>query len=110
MRALLLLIALTASAFAADISGKWDFSVSTPAGNGNPTFVFKQDGEKLSGTYHGFFGSAQLKGTVKGDDVEYAFSTSNGTVTYKGKVSGNSMKGTVKLEDLGDGTFSGAKK
>ena len=58
---------------AVDISGKWQFTVDTDAGSGSPTFVFKQDGEKLSGTYSGLFGTAQLTGTVKGDAIEFSF-------------------------------------
>ena len=49
MRRLLTLIAFAALAFAADISGKWTFDVETDLGSGTPTFVFKQDGEKLTG-------------------------------------------------------------
>ena len=35
----------------ADISGTWNFSVDLDGGgHGDPTFVFKQEGEKLTGT------------------------------------------------------------
>jgi hypothetical protein len=49
-----------------DISGNWEFSVDTAAGSGSPSFVFRQDGEKLTGTYSGLLGKADLTGTVKG--------------------------------------------
>ena len=35
---------------AADISGTWSFSVDVGETHGDPTFVFKQQGEKLTGT------------------------------------------------------------
>ena len=57
--------------FAHDISGSWEFSVDTAAGSGSPSFVFKQDGEKLTGTYTGLFGKADLTGTVKGDQTRF---------------------------------------
>ncbi len=110
MRVIFLSLLLAASSFAADITGTWNFSVNTPAGNGSPTFVFQQTGEKLTGTYTGYFGSAELQGTVKADDVEYSFTTQTGKISYKGKVAGTKMKGIVKLEELGEGTFEGSKK
>ena len=70
---LLTLCLLSATAFAADISGKWEFTVQLDAGSGSPTFVFKQAGEKLTGTYTGLLGNAPLTGTVKGDAVEFSF-------------------------------------
>ena len=40
----------------------------------NTTFVFKQEGEKLSGTYSVHFaGEHQVTGTVKGDKVVFGF-------------------------------------
>src|SRR5262249_21223455 len=81
---------MCAAAFAHDISGKWTFNVETSAGSGTPTFVFKQAGEKLTGTYNGTFGTAELTGTVKGDAIEFSFEASvgdqKGKVTYKGKI------------------------
>src|SRR5690348_13368527 len=66
-------IVLAGVALAADITGTWDFQVKTPQRNGTPVFVFKQEGEKLSGTYSGQLGKTDLTGTVKGDQVEFSF-------------------------------------
>jgi hypothetical protein len=44
---------LSCAAFAADISGAWQFTLETAKGKGSPSFEFKQDGEKLTGTYSG---------------------------------------------------------
>ena len=72
-RTALLLTLFAAAAPVADISGAWDFNVETSQGSGDPSFVFKQDGEKLTGTYTGLLGSAELTGTVKGDHIEFSF-------------------------------------
>src|SRR6266481_6371302 len=88
--------ALSCAALAADISGAWEFTVETSQGSGSPSFEFKQDGEKLTGTYSGMFGKAPLRGTVKGDQVELTFEVSNvdGKGRYKGTlVSATRMKG-----------------
>jgi len=106
---------MCAAAFAHDISGKWTFNVETPAGSGSPTFVFKQDGEKLTGTYNGTFGTADLAGTVKGDAIQFSFEATvadqKGKVTYSGKIEGpGKMKGDVDYAGLGKGTWAGSKQ
>lgn len=98
-----------------NITGAWDFTVETSGGSGSPGFTFKQEGEKLTGMYKGQFGEAPLTGTVKGDDVNFSINISaqgqSLTVVYKGKITGkDSMKGTVALGELGEGTWSGKKK
>jgi hypothetical protein len=106
---------LSAVSFAADISGKWTFNVETDAGAGSPTFVFKQAGETLTGTYTGTFGTAELTGTVKGDVIEFSFEAAvgdqKGKIVYTGKIeASDKMKGAVELAGLGKGTWTGAKQ
>ena len=97
-----------------DVSGTWSFQVETGAGSGTPTMTFKQEGEKLSGHYSGQLGEAPLAGTVKGNAIEFTIDVSvQGTefhIVYSGTVEKDSMKGTVKLGDLGEGTFTAKKK
>jgi hypothetical protein len=113
LRIVLSAIALACIALAADISGAWEFNVETAQGSGNPSFEFKQDNEKLSGTYSGRFGTAPLSGTVKGNDVEFTFAIPDvdGKVRYKGTLEGsNRMKGAVEYGDVANGTFTAKKK
>jgi hypothetical protein len=114
-RAILIISLLSAAAFAEDISGKWAFAVETSAGSGTPSFVFKQAGEKLTGTYNGQFGSAELTGTVKGSDIEFTFEATvgdqKGKVVYKGKIeAAGKMKGTVDYAGLGEGSWTATKQ
>ena len=98
---------------AVDVTGSWDVEVQTDQGAGNPSFTFKQDGEKLTGDYKGAFGEAKLTGTIKGDKIEWSMKVSGqveGTVTYSGTTDGKAMKGKVNLAGVGDGTFTGKKK
>jgi hypothetical protein len=61
MRKLLLVALITVcAALAADVSGNWDFSVDCDAGSSSPSFTFRQDGEKLTGTYSGALGEAKF--------------------------------------------------
>ena len=98
--------------FAADISGTWDATVQTTGGNGTPTFVLKQDGEKLTGTYAGTLGKAEVTGTVKGNDVTLEFDVSGTKVTYTGKIdgTGKKMEGTCDYGGQASGTFTATKK
>ena len=96
-----------------DVTGSWSVTVETDGGSGNPSFTFKQEGEKLTGKYKGMFGEADLTGTVKGDKIEFSFKVSgqlDGTLTYTGSTDGKMMKGKVSLAGMGEGTFSGKKQ
>jgi hypothetical protein len=107
--------ALVTAAIAADanVAGEWDFTVETQAGTGSPHFSLKQAGTAVTGTYKGQLGEAPVTGTVAGNDVTLSFQVSaQGTdlaITYKGTVEGDSIKGTVSLGELGEGTFTGKK-
>ena len=104
MKWLLILIAsfaLTASA--ADVSGTWKASTETPNGSFETTFVFKADGEKVSGTISNqFTGETQISdGRIEGDNLSFTVAANfNGNefkLNYKGKVDGNEMKLTVTI-------------
>ena len=100
---------------ATNVTGTWAFDVTTDQGTGNPTIVFKQDGEKLTGRYSGTFGEADVTGTLKGKDITFSFSADvQGfalTSTYKGTVdTATTMKGTLEISQVGAGTFTATKK
>jgi len=99
---------------ATDVTGKWILAVETGAGRGKPEFVFKQDGEKLTGTYKGVLGEAEVAGSLKGNAITFSFKAdAQGqtlTVAYSGQVEGVTMNGKVKLGELGEGTFTGQKQ
>lgn len=101
---------------AADITGTWTFHVETPAGAGTPTFVLKQDGEKLTGKYAGLFGEAPVSGTVQGDKIEIVIEVApeggdKVKITYSGTVeSAKSMKGKVTFPNIAEGTWTATRK
>jgi hypothetical protein len=102
-----LLLCLPA-AFAADISGTWQFTVETNQGSGSPTVVFRQTGEQLTGTFSSqVFGDVKFTGTVKGNAIEFGFQGEAGgqtmKVSYKGAVeSPTTMKGTAVYTGFDD--------
>jgi len=108
------LLTVTSAQGKIDVSGEWAFDVQTDGGGGNPTFVFKQAGDKLTGKYKGTFGEADLTGTVTGKNIKFTISVdAQGTpltITYDGEVESNTaMKGKVDLGGLGSGTFTGKR-
>ena len=115
VRTCLVLLMCAAGAMAADISGKWSFSVELDFGSGNRSFVFQQDGEKLSGAYSGIAGEAKLTGAVKGNQVKFQFEASlqgeTLTVEYAGTIEGpDKMKGTTRYGDFAEGTWTATKQ
>jgi hypothetical protein len=93
-----------------DVSGTWNAEVVLDLGSGEPVFVFKQDGETLSGTYQGTFGSADLTGKVTGETIEFTFGAEGiGAATYTGKIMGDTMEGTCDYGEAGGGTWSAKK-
>ena len=102
---------LSLAAYAANISGTWNAKVDLGGQGGSPTFVLKQDGEKLTGTYSGALGDAPLTGAVKGDKVTFDFDAQGAAVHYEGTVNtdGTEMKGTCDYGGQASGTFTAKK-
>jgi hypothetical protein len=103
---------------AADISGTWNFSVDLDGGGrGDPIFVFKQEGEKLTGTYKGPLGEYNVTGSVTGAKAVFGFD-------FKGEITGKAthtasiesqtkMTGAVEFIDNGGnerGKWTATKK
>ena len=92
--------ALTASA--ADVAGTWKATAEGPNGSIERTFVFKVDGNKLSGeTTSEMMGKSTIdNGTIDGDNLAFTitvkFQGEEMKMNYKGKVSGNEMKLAVE--------------
>lgn len=113
---ILVVSGLSAQGAKVDVTGEWLFTVQTDAGTGEPTVTLKQDGEKLTGHYSSqTLGEADLAGTVKGTAIEFSFTANvQGNalaVKYTGTVESNSsMKGTLSISALGNGTFTAKRK
>ena len=99
--------AVAAQAEKIDVTGTWAFTVMSDAGVGTPTVTFKQEGEKLTGHYSSMLvGEADLKGTVKGQAIEFTVSTDVGGTAIEFKFTGtlenkDSVKGKLDTGGLG---------
>jgi len=92
------LLFLAASAFAADVDGKWTGSVNTPNGDIPVTFQFKADGAMLTGSMLGMDGNniAIKDGKLDGENISFSVTLDFGgmpfTLNYKGVVSADQIK------------------
>ena len=79
------------------------------------TLTLQQEGERLSGSIQGDFGSAQIANASVGasGDIKFTVPITTGTqtteATFTGTISGNEMRGTVTTVGTGAGTFNGTR-
>ena len=108
LRTLAVIVASAAAVLAADVSGKWKATFTSPDGQTRENIITLQaEGEKLNGTLSSRMGEAKIQdGTVKGDEVTFVvirnFNGEDVRFNYKGKVTGNKM--TLKVT-AGDREF-----
>jgi hypothetical protein len=95
---------MAATLAAAEVDGKWEATVQSPRGEQQYAFMFKADGETLTGTVNGGRGgeAAIEDGKIQGDAISFKQNLSFGdrsiTFVYSGKVSGDSSEMTRKAE------------
>ena len=102
-------------AAATDVTGTWSCTVQLDSGTGTPTFVFKQEGEKLTGTYNGPLGEYKVTGTMTGAKAVFGFDFTQdgvtGKATYTGTIeSPTKMTGTVEFTGGERGKWAATKK
>jgi len=94
------LFLLAASAFAADVDGKWAGTIHTDMGDFPVALTLKADGATLTGTTTGPDGDVMIKdGKIDGANITFNVSLDFGgmpfTLAYKGVVSGDTIKFTI---------------
>jgi hypothetical protein len=94
-------------------AGQWELSMSTPQGNTTVGLTLALAGDKVSGELSSPMGATPVAGTATGNDVkvtaEVAVQGMNLTFEIGGKVSGDTMDGTVKVGDFGEFPFTGKR-
>ncbi len=87
-----------------DPTGTWKWSVTTKTGSMEQTLKLKLDGDKLTGNMIGRNGqeTAIEEATLKGDEIAFQVTRERGgnkmVSKYKGKISGDTIKGTIEME------------
>ena len=93
-----------------DVTGKWNLTTTTPRGDRTQEAEFVQEGEELTVISEDRDGNwVESKGTVKGNEITWSLDreTPRGklTLTYTGKVEGDTMQGAVQFGDFGSGEW-----
>lgn len=103
----LLVAGLSIPAFAADkagAAGKWKWSFERGGQTVETTLTLKQEGEKLTGSVTGRNNTetAIEEGKIKAGEVSFKVTRERGgtkfVMNYKGKVSEDTIKGTIESE------------
>lgn len=102
--------ALTATALAADPTGTWKWTTSSPNGDINTTLKLESKDGKLTGAYSNQFGDAEIThASLKEDVIAFEVVRDLGgnkfVVKYHGKLEGDTIKGTIEAPspDGGEG-------
>lgn len=92
------------------VAGDWDGSFNTPGGARPFKLVLKVDGEELTGTAKRSSGDVPITGTIKGDVINFSYTINYGgndlALIYSGKVTGDSMSGTVSFGGNAEETWA----
>ena len=93
-----------AAAWAADVTGTWTGTISSPNGDFNLTYTFKQDGDKLTGTVTGPSDPIPIsEGKVDGDKISFSVNVDMGGSTVKFSSKGTINGDEIKLNTTNDG-------
>ena len=97
----------------ANLSGEWSVTVTAPRGELDYTMYLTHEGPRLSGYFQSQYGEMPLKGSVNGDEVKLSWTMTDGAkelvVTMTGRVKGDTISGTARLGDIGEGPFRAEK-
>jgi len=95
----------------ADLTGSWEISVEGPQGPRTMTLKLIQNGAELIGTLGSERGTSDIEeGIVDGSAFSFGVTMARGersfTLTYRGTVDGETMKGTM-ITPRGESPFTG---
>jgi hypothetical protein len=94
----------------ADVAGEWAVTFQTPGGPEEFMMFVAQNGAKLTGRLTSDVGEFPLTGAVDGNRVRIVWSLPEQgkllEITFTGTIDGDSITGTAKIGDLGQGPMS----
>jgi hypothetical protein len=96
------------------IDGKWNVTVQSPMGAQKSVFSFNAAGSVLNGTQSSPQGDIPItNGSIEGDAVSWAIAIKTPmpmTLSFSGKLSGDTLGGSVKAGNFGSFNFSGTRE
>lgn len=115
MFGVLFMAALSVLVMAADISGTWEMTMTSPRGERVSEMTIAQEGEKITVTMEGFQGDEMVgEGTFKDNKAEWSvtINTPNGefTINYSGTLENDVLSGEAEMGDFGTMEWTAKKK
>jgi hypothetical protein len=93
-----------------DVAGNWRVEFTVPTGEVAVNMTINQDGRTLSGRVINEDGEFPLKGTLDGDQITVSWVVPEQgeqmEIVMKGTVSGETIDGTARLGNVGEGSLS----
>lgn len=100
----------TPAAPSVNLSGQWDVDMEYTLGKSQHRFVFEQKGGELVGSHSGEFLGGDVRGTVEGDELwlrsSHRYEGTRIGYEFMGKASGDTITGTVDLNEYGTAKFT----
>ncbi len=104
----------TAQEKASNIEGTWEITITFVSGTAKHTAIITQKDSAISGTYRGEIKEGTLRGTVRGNTVDFTGRLKNEALTvnfhYTGVFDGDMMKGTVEMGEFWSAEWTAKKK
>lgn len=94
------------------VDGTWNLKLTTPMGVQEPKLTVASNGDALTGKMEGPQGTIDIEnGKIEGNDISWAMTVAQMamTVTFKGTLDGDSMKGSAQLGAFGEAPFEGTR-
>lgn len=95
------------------MAGSWQLKISSPQGTRKPTMTLVQNGNELSGVYHGTRGEVPIEGRITNGQFELTVKLGSGdtafTAQYRGQVTGDALSGKVLMGHRGEAEFTGQR-
>ena len=92
------------------VAGEWSITITFISGSANHTAIIRQDGNKLTGVYKGTFKEGVLRGTVKGNTIDFTgylkHEATNVSFHYTGVFDGKTMTGNVDMGEYWKATWT----
>ncbi len=112
LAAAVVLVLAAAPVWAGDISGDWNFKVSSPEGEHAAKLSVTQDGNKIKGAFSSDRGQHKVEGTVNGNEIQFTVRFMGGDeammIPFNGKLQGDKMSGEYKAGET-TGVWSAEK-
>jgi len=93
-----------------DVAGNWRVEFVAPNGEEAVNMTIIQDGVRLTGRVINEYGEYPIKGSVDGTEITVTWSVAEDgqplEIVMKGTVSGETIEGTARLGNIGEGSLS----